>query len=748
MLDAMVDARPRYDGLRPMTRVALVTGAARRHRRGDGPRLVARGVRRGGARLVRRGRTRAVPDADPVDLDRRRRRPATRCRCSPTCATVGSRAAVRRVPVGPPRRGRRRRRRHRAAAQPLWETPPDDLDELLDVDVRGVWNTAAAAVPAMLAGPDPSRLPVRRRRLGGRQPRAVPPRRLQRGQARRRRARAGPRRRPGRHRRHRGRGRRPAPPAPPMLDATARPLRRLRRRRPRRPPAAAPSARAGRGRRDDRVLLLARGRGPQRQRRPRRRRLPADDTPDASPTASGSGSADESGSTTAAAPWSAAHRCGCSGSGRQRRPVARGDGARGARRAPPGPSPSGCSPPTSPYPVLAGRVDSRRGSPSWSPSATGPTGSTACSPRSRRCPVRRRRRRLARPRRGRRGRRAHGARLLALDRQRRAGRRPQRRARRWCARPTSRSSTPTSWSTAADAARLAGHFADPQVAAVGAAGPRASRAARRQRRFERWDVDGLSLDLGDRAALVRPWSKVGWLPSACLRRPRRRPRWPGFEPGRRVGEDVDLVWRLIAAGRQVRYDPSYVAAPRQPRHLVELAGPQGVLRHRRRLARAAARRLDGAGGALARAGARRAARSSRSVGGRCRWPWRRWPLVRAPARAHPARHPRPRRGWPPTLTAEVSVSTLRQTSHLLLRHWWPGAAVAAAVSRRARRALARRGGLGPPRPPRGGARRCRGGVRWPGALDDLAYGAGLWWGALEARSARVLVPHVTGLRST
>jgi len=39
--------------------------------------------------------------------------------------------------------------------QPLWETPEAELDELWDVDVRGVWHTAAVAVPAMLAGPDP-----------------------------------------------------------------------------------------------------------------------------------------------------------------------------------------------------------------------------------------------------------------------------------------------------------------------------------------------------------------------------------------------------------------------------------------------------------------------------------------------------------------------------------------------------------------------------------------------------------------
>jgi len=42
-----------------------------------------------------------------------------------------------------------------AGGRPLWETPDEDLQQLWDVDVRGVWNTAAVAVPAMLAGPAP-----------------------------------------------------------------------------------------------------------------------------------------------------------------------------------------------------------------------------------------------------------------------------------------------------------------------------------------------------------------------------------------------------------------------------------------------------------------------------------------------------------------------------------------------------------------------------------------------------------------
>lgn len=43
-----------------------------------------------------------------------------------------------------------------AGGRPLWETTDADLDLLWDVDVKGVWNTAAVAVPAMLAGPDPA----------------------------------------------------------------------------------------------------------------------------------------------------------------------------------------------------------------------------------------------------------------------------------------------------------------------------------------------------------------------------------------------------------------------------------------------------------------------------------------------------------------------------------------------------------------------------------------------------------------
>ncbi len=43
-----------------------------------------------------------------------------------------------------------------AGGQKLWESAPEELDLLWDIDAKGVWNTAAATVPAMLAGPEPS----------------------------------------------------------------------------------------------------------------------------------------------------------------------------------------------------------------------------------------------------------------------------------------------------------------------------------------------------------------------------------------------------------------------------------------------------------------------------------------------------------------------------------------------------------------------------------------------------------------
>ncbi|AEF42800.1 mycofactocin-coupled SDR family oxidoreductase [Hoyosella subflava] len=44
-----------------------------------------------------------------------------------------------------------------AGGQPLWETSNAELHGMWETNLVGVWNTAAACVPHMLTGPDPSR---------------------------------------------------------------------------------------------------------------------------------------------------------------------------------------------------------------------------------------------------------------------------------------------------------------------------------------------------------------------------------------------------------------------------------------------------------------------------------------------------------------------------------------------------------------------------------------------------------------
>lgn len=98
---------------------------------------------------------------------------------------------------------------------------------------------------------------------------------------------------------------------------------------------------------------------------------------------------------------------------------------------------------------------------------------------------------------------------------------------------------------------LAGHFADPLVAAaaprtVALAGDSAAGAYTRSRS---------PLDLGDRAARVAPLTRVSYVPTTALV-VRRAVLGAGFDESMRVGEDVDLVWRLAEAGWRVRYDPA------------------------------------------------------------------------------------------------------------------------------------------------------------------------------------------------
>lgn len=286
--------------------------------------------------------------------------------------------------------------------------------------------------------------------------------------------------------------------------------------------------------------------------------------------------------------------------------------------------------------------------------------------------------------------------------------------------------------------RLAGHLADPRVALVA---PRITALpAPAQRWVARYEAMSSALDMGPSAARVAPLTLVSYVPSAALLA-RRTALGAGFDESMQVAEDVDLVWRLAGAGWRVRYEP---AAQVAHDHRVELGN---WLRRRA---------FYGTGAALL------AARHGPAVAPVVISPWSAaaWALAltgRAPgllaaggvvgtASAELARRlARPGERAPYRLAAGLvtrgTLASGRSLARAVTRHHWPVAAAAALVSRRARRAVAVVAvvdvldGWWPHRhaidlPAFAAGRR----------LEDLGYGAGLWWGALRAGSAAALLP--------
>ncbi|WNV75491.1 mycofactocin biosynthesis glycosyltransferase MftF [Geodermatophilus sp. DSM 44513] len=285
---------------------------------------------------------------------------------------------------------------------------------------------------------------------------------------------------------------------------------------------------------------------------------------------------------------------------------------------------------------------------------------------------------------------------------------------------------------------LAGHTADPRLALV------APRVVPLDPRAGGWVVPYeaavSALDMGPDPAPVAPGTAVSYLPSAALLA-RRAALGDGFDESMPVAEDVDLVWRLVAAGWRVRYEPSAAVA------------------HDHRSATGAwlrRRAFYGTGAALL------AARHGPVVAPVVLSPWTAaaWALVLtgrrpgvlaaagvlagatgrlAPRLARPGG--RPPVGLAALLVVRGSAAAGRTMARSVTRHHWPLALAAAAVSRRARR-LAVAAAVADavlawwPHRARVGPLRFAAGRR----LEDLAYGAGLWWGALRARDARALLP--------
>lgn len=106
---------------------------------------------------------------------------------------------------------------------------------------------------------------------------------------------------------------------------------------------------------------------------------------------------------------------------------------------------------------------------------------------------------------------------------------------------------------------LSGHLSDPAVSMV------APRVMSRDGNSVVAQYEALRspLDMGARPASVRPGSHVPYVPTAVLlvRTETARAR---FDEGIRWGEDVEFVWRSVAAGALCLYDPS-VTCTHEPR---------------------------------------------------------------------------------------------------------------------------------------------------------------------------------------
>jgi mycofactocin system glycosyltransferase len=98
-------------------------------------------------------------------------------------------------------------------------------------------------------------------------------------------------------------------------------------------------------------------------------------------------------------------------------------------------------------------------------------------------------------------------------------------------------------------------FDDPRVAVVA---PRVVPAEGDPSLLSRFERASSALDMGRHPALVRPMARLGFIPSATLVARREVLLQHRFDESLRLGEDVDLVWRLADAGHHVRYEPSVV----------------------------------------------------------------------------------------------------------------------------------------------------------------------------------------------
>lgn len=270
------------------------------------------------------------------------------------------------------------------------------------------------------------------------------------------------------------------------------------------------------------------------------------------------------------------------------------------------------------------------------------------------------------------------------------------------------------------------HFVDPRVALVA---PRVASTPGAGL-LPRYEADHSPLDLGTEPARVRAGSRVSYVPSAAIVcRADALREVGGFDAGLRVGEDVDLCWRLDAAGWRCRYEPAVTVehAPRSTwggwwRQRVTYGSSAAPLAERHPGALAPLR-MSGwslAAWLLATVGPLRLGRlrlgplAGSAVGlGTAAALVRKLPDV--PARVAFG------------LAARGNAAAGAQIAAAVRRAWWPVVALAALRSKAARKVLVASAiAAGHP-------------IR---AADDVAYSVGLWRGMRRRRTIAPLVPEI------
>lgn len=288
--------------------------------------------------------------------------------------------------------------------------------------------------------------------------------------------------------------------------------------------------------------------------------------------------------------------------------------------------------------------------------------------------------------------------------------------------------------TTAQLDRLCRWFEDPEVVAVG---PRIV-TVEGPGLVDRYEQVHSPLDLGSTPAAVGHGRSVSYLPTACLVvRGAAMEDVGGFDSALRFGEDVDLIWRLMARG-QVRFDPS-----------VSVSHPA------RSSVTALANQRFGYGLAAAPLAARHGSELAPvRVSG---WSLGCWglalvgrPFLALALGAYTAfALSRKLSSILPDSPVEATVLSVRghwaagaSIADASVRVWWPLSALAALV------------GLGQPvrlLVTLAWLRKLResDGPTWErlrqlglGIVDDTAYGAGVWAGVWRARSPACLLPHV------